>query len=193
MHVLTKRGLGCGDGSKIDYMTLRQFWGMTFVCLAATATAAGRDADLVAKKAFGSSTNFEVVMEAEKVLVCRLTPQGNDGGFRKPSGYREGEKFEVPPKLIAKLREELSDSESYVHRTAPRSGGAHGCITTYGVRFFFTKGASTLEVNLCLVCRVIGISRDGKIFKETPYKRDTDFTNLCKELFPEDQEIQRLK
>ena len=168
---------------------------LTLALSSAMAVAADPDANAVARKVFGSKANYEIAMKAEKVTLCRLKPFGNNYGFDKPRGYHEDERLDVAPEAAEKLRKLLNDTEVYYFRTGPRSGGADGCITSYGVRFFFDNEDASLEVNLCLGCGDIGMSRKGNIFNETPLTRKGKFAfiRICKELFPDDEGIQRLK
>jgi hypothetical protein len=142
----------------------------------------------VVQDAFEGIENYDRVMNAPTVQVCRLhidsaSPPEIDG-----RAYREGPKFAVSAEQVARLRQILADPATYSFDSAK------GCEPTYGVRFLFESEANPIALNLCFDCKILAFSREGKVVAGEDFENaESQLIALCKELFPDDAEIQRLK
>jgi hypothetical protein len=132
---------------------------------------------------------------ATKVSACRISKPPEDAVGHNTSWdqvltlYKEGEWVELSGSQVEQTREVLQSPRTYWFDVSKE------CIPKYGVRVRFDDDGEALDINLCFECNMLAIVRDGKIVGS-----EDDFdggaiklTAICKELFPDDPEIQALK
>lgn len=132
---------------------------------------------------------------AKKVSACRIKKPPEDAVGQDASWdqvltlYKEGEWVELSGSQVEQTREVLNSPRTYGFDVAKE------CIPNYGVRLRFGDEGEAMDLNLCFECKMLAVVRDGKIVG-----REEDFdggasklTAICKELFPDDPEIQAIK
>jgi len=140
------------------------------------------------KKAFGGADNFELMNVASTVTACRLKHEEAAGRYVEPSEYEEGDFTTASSAQVDRLKTVLADPTTYL------VGGAKTCgHPIYGVRLRFQAHDGTIDLNLCFKCDDLAATRDGKLVGAADFHRARrKLVTLCKELFPNDAEIQNL-
>jgi hypothetical protein len=139
----------------------------------------------VARIVFLTESNFKLIMKAEKVTVCRLTPR-EKAGFVIPERrtYDEGAHTEVAAEVLAELRSILADPQTY-HLIKEKPTSFTGCVPLYGLRIRFANDKTNVDVDLCLKCGDLAVTRKGKILRETPLKDKSKLIEISGRLFGE--------
>jgi hypothetical protein len=151
-----------------------------------TATPPDRSEQVV-KNVFGAKADYDAVMGATSLHVCRLkidpAAEPNLDGRR----YREGERLPVSAEQAARLRKILADPGTYEFEMAK------DCVPTYGVRILFATDSGEIALNLCFECNILTLSHAEKTLggEDFDHARPA-LVALCQELFPQDAEIQNL-
>jgi hypothetical protein len=142
--------------------------------------------DVVAE-VFGNAANFALLRSADKVQACRLEPIDTTKPTHRPDDYEEGPFVDVSEAQAARYRDVLENPRSYYFDVAKK------CVPVYGVRVRFGSNAEAIDVNLCFECNILTVSRDGNpVGGEDFDPARRELVALCKELFPDDSEIQKL-
>jgi hypothetical protein len=159
-----------------------------------TALVSSADESNFAVNMFGSSANLELIRTASTVKAVRLKAP-YDAVAKRPDyprmrdlqNYTAGAPIALTPEQIEKLRQILSDASI----DDPDSSKA--CTPNFGVRFSFSDGRRTIDVNLCYQCDLIMTTEAGKVlgggdFDPAPEK----LTFLARDIFPDDKVIQTM-
>lgn len=146
-------------------------------------------------KVFGTAENLAIVKNAQKVTACILTPKGDPDhpeewkseDLMNPGTYKRGPRMDVPAAQLAELRAILFD------RTLDDPDSSKACIPILHVRFTFTAGKSSLDIDLCFLCDLLWVSRAGKIIGGEDFDpAHGKLLALCQVLFPNDQALSHL-
>jgi hypothetical protein len=148
----------------------------------------------VAAEVFGSTENLNAMKSATKVTACRIEePQGDARDQRTSADeflaqHVEAEWIDLSPAQIGQIHDVLSAPNTYI------VGAPKECVPHYGVRVRFEPDGEAIDVNLCFDCKQLAVVRGGKIVGEEDFDRgNRELVAICKELFPDDPEIQALK
>lgn len=142
----------------------------------------------VAKAVFGSQENLNAVKRAAKVTACRLTTVSPDADVTETlASYKEGKWLALSPSQAERFRDVLSAPGTYDFDYAS------SCEPVFAVRVRFEDEGKTIDTHLCLKCSQIAVTRDGQIVGAEEFRGGKrKLIALCKELFPDDAEIQNL-
>jgi hypothetical protein len=146
----------------------------------------------VATAVFGSTENLNAIKAATKVTACRIKEPPEDAQ-RGASWeqvlalYEEGEWIDVRAAQADRLQQVLSAPRTY------EFGFGKSCLPRYGVRLRFEDENQAFDVNLCFECEVLAVTKNDQavgvgLFDGGAHK----LAAICKELFPDDAEIQAL-
>ena len=140
-------------------------------------------------KLFGGIEGLTAVTGATKVEAFRVTPYGDTKeGREKLGGYPiTSAALKVDPKLAAGLARFL---------TAPGTYGLKyhkACKFAPGVLLRFTKDKSTTDILLCFSCDQLAIYRGKTRTGFEDFRNRKELVGLVKKVFPDDDEIQKLK
>lgn len=141
---------------------------------------------------FGSVENLKFIQTAPVVKAVRLqAPFDMEkhrpayGKMRDLANYSMSTPVEMTPKQIATLRAILSDA------SIDDPDSRKGCIPDYGVRFTFSNGKRTIDVNLCYQCDLISTTEAEKYLGGGDFDRAHEkLTFLARAIFPDDKDIQ---
>lgn len=143
----------------------------------------------VAAAVFGTQENLNAVKNATKVAACRITTESPDADFTESTlaSYKEGKWIALSPSQAKRFREVLLAPGTY------EFDYVSSCTPVFAVRVRFEDERRAIDTNLCLKCSQIAVTRDGQILgaEEFPGGK-RKLVALCKELFPDDAEIQNL-
>lgn len=141
----------------------------------------------VIKEVFGQVSNFELMRSTTDVSACRLTQPDHEHTLELAK-YEERPWVQVPVKTVERFHQVFSSPSTY------NFGIAKSCFPIYGVRVRFKTDEGTVDVNLCFDCDILTVVRDGvPVGGEDFDNARSELVALCKEIFPEDSEIQGLK
>ena len=148
----------------------------------------------VAAEVFGSTENLNAMKSAAKVAACRIEEPRADARDQRASEdeflsqHVEGEWIDLSPAQIRQIQNVLSAPNTYMF------GARKECVPHYGVRVRFEHDGETIDVNLCFDCKQLAVVRGGIIVGEEDFDRgNPELVTICRELFPDDAEIQALK
>jgi hypothetical protein len=148
----------------------------------------------VAREVFGSTENLNAMKSATKVTACRIEEPPADARGQQTSAdeflaqHLEAKWIELSPTQIDQIQDVLSAPSTYMF------GASKECVPRYGVRVRFKRDGDAIDVNLCFDCKQLAVVRRGAIVGEEDFDRaNRELVAICKELFPDDSEIQALK
>jgi hypothetical protein len=155
---------------------------------------AATEADIAAA-VFGSTENLSTMKSASTVTACRIKPASSEAPYDQSvsaettlAAYKEGPWVDTSASQSDRIREILLAPDTYIF------GVGKSCVPRYGVRIRFDNDGSSLDVNLCFECSALVVVRDGHIVRAAFFDGgERKLIALCKELFPNDPEIQALK
>jgi len=135
---------------------------------------------------FGGAANVEFMKTAPTVRACRLHRK-KDARLR--SHEYDAEPFvKVSPDQARRFQEILQNPGTYVF------DAAKACLPNYGVRLQFAADDKTVDVEFCFECNILLVLQDGKpVGGEDFDHARAPLVALCKELLPDDAEIQALQ
>jgi hypothetical protein len=143
----------------------------------------------VKSKVFGGAPNFELLRSAPTVKACRLNHEEVGERLVEFAEYKEGEFVATSSTQADRFRAILVDPSTYLLDAKKTCGNP-----IYGVRVRFEASDGVLDVNLCFKCSDLETTRDGMSLGQADFHRGRGkILQLCKELFPNDAEIQQLK
>jgi len=147
----------------------------------------GTESDVITQ-VFANTTNRQIVRSAERVQTCRLKPIDVSNQTASSLGvYEEGPFVQVTAERADRFRAVLENPRSYYFNVAK------SCLPVYGVRVRFESKGETIDVDLCFECNLLSVNRDvapvggGNFDPARP-----ELVAICKELFADDPEIQKL-
>ena len=148
----------------------------------------------VATAVFGSTENLNAMKSATKVTACRI---------KEPLAAARGQRTSADEFLAQHVEEKWIDfSAAQIDQfrnllRAPNQNffsSSSECIPHYGVRLRFEHDGEAIDVNLCFACKQLAVVRGREIVGEGEFHRgNRELVTICKELFPDDPEIQALK
>jgi len=136
---------------------------------------------------FGGAKGLYTVLKAERVEAFRIQPPASDPSASGPACSIIAGPIAVPHAIRRELSAMLTREESYGW------GYSVGCLPTYGVRLSFFCGRDRVDADLCLTCTVMRFYRNGERTGGALMGPSADkLTQFAKELFPDDEAIQKL-
>ena len=134
---------------------------------------------------------YSVIQDPQLVSVQRL--HSKEGGTNKLDGYNKDSSVGPSPQEVQAIQSLLEKPASY------RWGYGRTCIPDYGVLLNFRLQGHTVRVALCFKCNMIGVF-DGNDDSADQINKEYLFDPMrpqliaiCKEIFPNDKEIQGLQ
>ncbi|MDP1799166.1 MAG: hypothetical protein Q8K78_16855 [Planctomycetaceae bacterium] len=135
--------------------------------------------------AIGGTEVENIVRSADDVTVSLLA--SNKEYRPSVSDYEILEEWrELAPEVRTELREIFL-------KLRPKPGPAKACIPDYRVRIHFPAGADSVDVLLCLDCRIMAVYHNTKAFGVTNFDDVApQLIAMAKEMLPDDPAIQAI-
>ena len=181
---------------------MRRTWCLMLLAAAGCGTAVGevQDPPSPLRERYGDKT-IDIIKGATKVELYRLDPRDysdpemmKEGQEKRFGGYAvKGRGEDQGEKFAQKAAALLFNADNFEFKVAK------GCAFLPGVGLRFWKGKETADLLLCYTCRELKVvapdpkAQGVKVPMAVFEHGRAAFVKLAKEMFPRDEEIQKLK
>jgi hypothetical protein len=142
----------------------------------------------VINQVFGGKETHEIANSATTIRACRLKMKPDSASPATGEyEYEAGPFLPLTAEQSTHFLKRLQSPNSYEFDVAK------ACIPIYGVRLQCEAPEGAVDVDLCFSCNILAVRRDGKIVGGEDFDPiRPNLVQLCKQLFPDDAEIQNL-